>query len=302
MNEIATLEQPGINTETPAPALTTKDFSAEALEELKRILEGVLFASDKALTAKQLQALFPEYEAPGVNTIKELLAQLAEEYSARGVRLVELASGYCFRVASFAAPYISELSEEKAPRYSRALLETLAIIAYRQPITRGEIEYIRGVAVSSHIFKTIQERDWIRVLGHKDVPGKPALYGTTKTFLDYFNLKHLSDLPPLATLIDSNAELAEETMASDETISAEMELVEKLENSLEMAETLDAELAAKEMSEEINELEKKLEEQELEEQEQEQEQELEEQEQEKKQELSEIEEILLAENAFLEEK
>jgi segregation and condensation protein B len=149
---------------------------------------------------ERLQALFNEDERPDNDGIRAILDELATEWEGRPLALQQVASGWRFQVRTELAPWLNRLSEEKTPRYSRALLETLALIVYRQPITRAGIEEIRGVSVSSNIIRTLLERDWIRVVGHRDVPGKPALFGTTKKFLDYFNLKSLSDLPPLADI------------------------------------------------------------------------------------------------------
>lgn len=172
-------------------------------EQLKNIIEAALMASGSPLSVNQIQALFEvESEAPGKDDIRTALEQLAQDYEHRGVELQEVASGFRIQVRSDYAPWINRLQEEKPQRYSRALLETLAIIAYRQPITRSEIEDIRGVSISSNIVKTLQEREWIRVVGHRDVPGKPELLATTRQFLDYFNLRKLSDLPPLAEIKD----------------------------------------------------------------------------------------------------
>lgn len=169
---------------------------------LKIILEGILFAAGKPMTTKDLGESFDEAERPAPGEITEAVESLMQDYQERGVQLVKIASGYCFRVNADLGPWVTKLWDEKPGRYTRAFLETLAIIAYRQPITRGEIESIRGVAVSPNIVKTLQDRDWIRVVGHKDVPGKPALLATTKEFLNYFNLKRLEDLPPLAEIKD----------------------------------------------------------------------------------------------------
>ena len=177
---------------------------------IKTIIEAALLAAGRPLTLDQMRALFPEAAAPEKGELREALGALAEDYAGRGIELKEVASGWRIQVRAELEPWISRLWEEKAPRYSRALLETLALIAYRQPITRGEIEDIRGVSVSSTIMKTLQEREWVRVVGHRDVPGRPAMYGTTREFLDYFNLKSLDELPTLQALrdIDSiNAEL-----------------------------------------------------------------------------------------------
>jgi len=164
----------------------------------------VLLTADHPMDLRKLETIFEadEEKRPGRDQILQALQQLQEDYQGRGVELKEVASGYRMQVVNDCADWVSRMWEEKAPRYSRALLETLVLIAYRQPITRGEIEEIRGVSVSSHIVKTLSEREWVRVLGHKDVPGKPSMYGTTREFLDYFNLKSLDDLPSLADLKD----------------------------------------------------------------------------------------------------
>lgn len=176
--------------------------------ELKNIVEAALLAAGKPLTIKQMTALFEE--PPQQAAIQQVIATLNEEYTERGIEIRQVASGYRLQVKKALAPWISRLWEEKPTRYTRALLETLALIAYRQPITRGEIEDVRGVAVSTNIIRTLTEREWIRVLGHRDVPGKPAIYGTTREFLDYFNLRSLKELPTLQELRDIgdiNAEL-----------------------------------------------------------------------------------------------
>lgn len=174
------------------------------LAQLKNIIEAVLLTADHPMDLRKLEVIFEadEEKRPGRDQILQALQQLQEDYQGRGVELKEVASGYRLQVVPDCAEWVSRMWEEKAPRYSRALLETLVLIAYRQPITRGEIEEIRGVSVSSHIVKTLSEREWVRVLGHKDVPGKPSMYGTTREFLDYFNLKSLDDLPSLAELKD----------------------------------------------------------------------------------------------------
>lgn len=170
--------------------------------ELKNIVEGALLVADRTLGVDQLQALFDLDQRPERNDIKAVLEELQADYQERSAELVKVSSGYRLQVRQDYAPWIGRLWEEKPPRYSRALLETLSLIAYKQPITRGEIESIRGVAVSSNIIKTLIERDWIKVVGHKDVPGRPAMYATTKVFLDYFGLKGLDNLPPLAEIRD----------------------------------------------------------------------------------------------------
>lgn len=171
-------------------------------EKLKIWLEGALLAAGQPLTLAQLDSLFDEDRQPGHGAIREALALLDAELSGRAVELVEVAGGYRLQIRQKLMPVISRLWAEKPPRYSRALLETLAIIAYRQPITRSEIEQIRGVSLSANILKTLQEREWIKVVGHRDIPGKPELLGTTGVFLDYFGLKGLDDLPTLAEIRD----------------------------------------------------------------------------------------------------
>ena len=170
--------------------------------ELKGIIEASLFAANEPLSIAEMQGLFLLEDRPDKHALREAIKQLQENYSNQSIELVETASGYRFQVKSEYSPWVARLWEEKPVKYSRALLETLAIIAYQQPTTRGEVEEIRGVAVSTNIIRTLQERSWVRVIGHKEVPGRPALYATTKEFLDYFNLQTLSDLPPLASLLD----------------------------------------------------------------------------------------------------
>ncbi len=171
-------------------------------DRLKQIVEAALLAAGRPLSLDQLQSLFPESEMPDKKRFREVLAELTDDYQGRGIEIAEVGSGFRIQVRAALSPWISKLWAERPPKYSRALLETLALIAYRQPITRGEIEDVRGVSVSSNIIKTLTEREWVRVVGHRDVPGKPALYATTKEFLDYFNLKSLNDLPTLAEIRD----------------------------------------------------------------------------------------------------
>lgn len=167
------------------------------MPEMTAIIEAVLLAAGEPLSLERLSGVFPEAERPERETLQAALAELAAACAGRGVELVEVAGGFRLQVPQTFAPWVSRLWEERAASYSRALLETLALIAYRQPITRGEIEAVRGVSLSSGIMKTLQERGWIKVVGHREVPGRPALYATTPHFLDYFNLKSLSELPPL---------------------------------------------------------------------------------------------------------
>ncbi len=169
---------------------------------LKRIVEAALLAAGQPLSIAQLAALFGEHEPVGHDELARVLAELQQDCTGRGVELKEVASGFRYQIREDVHPWVSRLWTERQTKYSRALLETLALIAYRQPITRAEIEQIRGVAVSSSIVKTLEEREWVRVVGYRDVPGKPALFGTTRLFLDYFNLKSLDELPPLADIRD----------------------------------------------------------------------------------------------------
>jgi len=170
--------------------------------QLTSLIEATLLAAGRPVTTQQLVDLFDERERPAVEQIQSALLQLTAEYENRGIELVEVASGWRIQVRSRYVDVVSRLWQERPSRYSRALLETLALIAYRQPITRGEIEEIRGVTVASTIMRTLQERNWIRVVGHREVPGRPELLGTTREFLDYFGLKGLDELPSLAELKD----------------------------------------------------------------------------------------------------
>ena len=217
-----------------------------APEQIKKIIEAALMAVDKPLTVVQLHNLFANEEEPVERSqVKEALVTLQSEYETRGVSIVEVASGFRVQIDQEVSPWISLLFEERPPRYTRALLETLALIAYRQPITRSEVEEVRGVSVSTNIIKTLLEREWVRVVGHKEVPGRPAMYATTKEFLDYFNLRRIDELPPLSELkdLDSIAKEAglpgaevQDTEASDagdeeELLSPEMgESVEQQES------------------------------------------------------------------------
>lgn len=167
---------------------------------IKNILEAALLAAGEPLNEERLSGLFNETERPARGQLREALQQLRDDYAARSLELREVGSGWRIQVKQEFAPWVARLWEERAPRYSRALLETLALIAYRQPITRAEIEDIRGVTIASSIMKTLQEREWIHIVGHREVPGRPALYATTREFLDYFNLRGLEELPALAEL------------------------------------------------------------------------------------------------------
>ncbi|MCC6134925.1 MAG: SMC-Scp complex subunit ScpB [Gammaproteobacteria bacterium] len=194
------------------------------MPELKILLEALLLAAGEPVTLERLLETFPEAERPDRDAIRTALVDLAASYAGRGMELVEVASGFRLQVPKPFSPWVSRLWEERAASYSRASLETLALIAYRQPITRGEIEEVRGVSVSTSIMKTLQERGWIKIIGHREVPGHPALYATTRAFLDYFNLKSLGDLPPLAAprdLAAIGAALEERTALPDSSPQTE---------------------------------------------------------------------------------
>jgi len=173
--------------------------------KLKNIVEGFIFASDKALNVDQLLKMFPDTERPEKDDIIAAIEQLQADFTSHGVELKKVSTGYRFQVREEYTQWVSRLWEERPHKYTRALLETLALIVYRQPITRGEIEEIRGVSVSSNIVRTLQEREWVKVVGNRDVPGRPALLASTKEFLDYFNLESLEDLPPLSEIKDLDA-------------------------------------------------------------------------------------------------
>jgi len=184
----------------------TENASASSIsfknKKLASILEAILFAANKVMSIDALYNLLQEDVSPSRPEIKMALTSLMADYQDNGISLVELAGGYRFQTKKEYSTWVSRLWDEKPQKYSRAMLETLALIAYRQPITRGDIEEVRGVVVSSTIMKTLQERNWIKVVGHRDVPGRPSMYATTKQFLDYFNLKSLEELPSLAEIRD----------------------------------------------------------------------------------------------------
>jgi len=177
-------------------------MNEEHLLRIQSIAEAALLAAGKPLSLDQLRDLFSEEERPARQVMEHVMVLLEAACEGRGFELKKVASGYRIQVREEFAPWVGRLFEEKPQRYSRALLETLALIAYRQPITRGEIEDIRGVTVSSNIIRTLLEREWVRVVGHRDVPGRPAMYATTKQFLDYFNLTGLDQMPPLNEVRD----------------------------------------------------------------------------------------------------
>ena len=187
--------------------------------KVKMIIEGLLLATSRPLNLKEIAQIFDENERPDKEELKKIIEVIESDCSERGFELQEVASGYRFQVKQELSPWVGKLWDERPPRYTRALLEILALIAYKQPITRGDIEEIRGVSVSPNIMRTLIDREWVRVVGHRDVPGKPAMFATTKTFLDYFNLKSLQDLPPLSEIkeldnSDSELNLNEELSQS----------------------------------------------------------------------------------------
>ena len=200
------------------------------LTELKRIIEGAILASESPLTIDNLESLFI-VESPTRSEIRDAIAEIEADCESRGFELKKVATGYRFQVKEKYSEWVSRLWEERAPRYTRALLETLALIAYKQPITRGDIEEIRGVAVSTNIIRTLLEREWVRVVGHRDVPGRPAMYATTKHFLDYFNVASLEELPTLQEIKDIAAE--EASLAIEEPL-IEMTSIELEPEDLEL--------------------------------------------------------------------
>ena len=180
--------------------------------QIKHVVEAALLAAGRPLTMDRLVEIFAaKGDGPDRAALKQALEALAKDYEGRGIELKEVATGYRVQIRNNMTDWLQPLWEERAPRYTRALLETLALVAYRQPITRAEIEEVRGVVVSTNIVRTLLERNWIRVVGHRDVPGKPAMFGTTKDFLDYFGLKKLEELPTLAELKDGLPELSPQT-------------------------------------------------------------------------------------------
>lgn len=191
------------------------------IEHLSKVLEAMIFAADKPVSLDFLGEALSEFVGLDKKVLRAAIELVEARYQESAVELVRVASGYRFQTRKVFNDYVSRLWDEKPQKYSRALLETLALIAYRQPITRGDIEEIRGVAVSSNIMRTLLEREWVRVIGHREVPGRPAIYGTTKKFLDYFNLNNLSQLPDLSEVRDLDAISKE--------VSQQLELTEQLE-------------------------------------------------------------------------
>jgi segregation and condensation protein B len=214
-------------------------------DQLKNIVEAALLAAQQPLTLPMLAALFADTDGVTHEDLARAVETLAQACDGRGIELVEVASGFRYQVREGVHPWVARLWAERQTRYSRALLETLALIAYRQPITRGEIEQVRGVTVASSIMRTLEEREWIRVVGYRDVPGKPALFGTTRQFLDYFNLKSLDQLPTLAEirdLADPDPQLA---LAPDtETEPAAVEAAETTDASTDSDASADGQRTA----------------------------------------------------------
>jgi len=202
------------------------------LSQLKKIIEGAVLASSKPISYERILNLFDEEAKPKRSDLVDAFQSLQQDYQNKGIELQEVASGLRFQVSHSVITWVSRLQEERPQKYSRALLETIAIIAYRQPVTRGGIEDVRGVAVSTHIIKTLQEREWIRVVGHLDVPGRPALYATTRQFLDYFNLKNLNELPALSELKDLE-QLNRELDLDEDTAQALQSMIEQEQTSAE---------------------------------------------------------------------
>tara|TARA_B100000959_G_scaffold146552_1_gene153872 strand:+ start:6261 stop:7328 length:1068 start_codon:yes stop_codon:yes gene_type:complete len=222
--------------------------------KVKMVVEGLLLAAGRPLSLDNIAQVFSKHERPDRKELKAVMQAISAECDDRGFELKEVASGFRFQVKQELSEWIAKLWEERPPRYTRALLETLSLIAYRQPITRGDIEEIRGVGVSPNIIRTLLDREWVRVVGHRDVPGRPAMFATTRQFLDYFNLKNLQDLPPLSEIKDlgkSEQELDLEDDLADRRI---LELPEEVvdENSYELSATEEAEMLAEEEAVELS--------------------------------------------------
>jgi segregation and condensation protein B len=230
--------------------------------KVKMVVEGLLLASGRPLTIANIANVFEEKERPDSKELRSIMEVISEECNDRGFELKEVASGYRFQVKQELSEWIGKLWEEKPPRYTRALLEILSLIAYKQPITRGDIEEVRGVSVSPNIIRTLIDREWVRVVGHRDVPGRPAMFATTKQFLDYFNLKSLQDLPPLSEIkelekseedLDLSSELSQSRILEipEEDDSAANENLTALEDET-LAEEAAAELSKKPLDEILN--------------------------------------------------
>lgn len=222
--------------------------------KVKMIVEGLLLAAGRPLTLDNIITVFSKDEKPDRKELKTVMEKIAEECNDRGFELKEVASGYRFQVKQELSEWVAKLWEERPPRYTRALLETLSLIAYRQPITRGDIEEIRGVGVSSNIIRTLMDREWVRIVGHRDVPGRPALFATTKPFLDYFNLKSLQELPPLSEIKELDG-AGEELNSNEELVNQRvLEIPEDAtdEGSYELSAEEAAEMLAEEEAIELS--------------------------------------------------
>ena len=216
--------------------------------KVKMIIEGLLLAAGRPLPLESIAAVFNEEERPENDELLVVLARIDEECGDRGFELTKVASGYRFQVKQELAEWVGKLWEERPPRYTRALLETLALVAYRQPITRGDIEEIRGVAVSSNIIRTLLDREWIRVVGQRDVPGRPSMFATTKQFLDYFNLESLQQLPALSEIRDIDGGAKDLGFEAELAAARVLEMPENAEDdaSIELSDDEKAELLAEE--------------------------------------------------------
>ncbi len=222
-------------------------------DKLKKILEAILISGDKPLSVEKLLGFFETEDLVNRNDVKEALKDLQTAYESHGFELVETASGFRFQTKEDYKQWVTQHWDEKPAKYSRALLETLALIIYRQPITRAEIEDVRGVAVSSHIIKTLQERDWIRIVGHKEVPGRPALLGTTRQFLDYFNLKSLDEMPSLSEIQDIEKLYPElELKIQDEGVEADAGNEDSSEDDSLLEQVLESEPESEEETSQSN--------------------------------------------------
>jgi segregation and condensation protein B len=221
---------------------------SEVDNKVKMIVEGLLLAAGRPLSLDNIIAVFSDDEKPDKKELKDVMESIADSCDDRGFELIEVASGYRFQVKQEISEWVAKLWEERPPRYTRALLETLALVAYRQPITRGDIEEIRGVAVSPNIIRTLLDREWIRVVGHRDVPGRPAMFATTKQFLDYFNLKSLQELPPLSEVKALDAGNKEVDLTEELFNQRVLDIPEDAvdENAIELSDEEKAELLAEE--------------------------------------------------------
>ncbi len=209
------------------------------IEKLQNILEAILISTEKPLSIEKLLGFFQPEDLVNRNDVKKALFDLQQRFTTHGFELIETASGFRFQTKEEYKQWVTQHWDEKPAKYSRALLETLALIVYRQPITRAEIEDIRGVAVSSHIIKTLQERDWIRIVGHKEVPGRPSLLGTTRQFLDYFNLKSLDEMPSLSEIQDIDKLYPELDLKIQEELANEDSDEIESENGTDDVNTMD---------------------------------------------------------------